>query len=88
MTCNTYTAQDKATLDAKLKQVVAEAGRGTRAGVVAAARFLVGGLDYKVPYLGPKTVNTALGRYKKVGLNIGQDGAWGCSVSGWKQGMD
>ena len=88
MRCNTYTAQDKIKYDAMLKQLVTEAGYGTRAGVVAAARFLVGGLDYKVPYLGPKTVNRALGRYQKIGLNIGQSGAWGCSVSGWTQGMD
>ena len=75
MRCNTYTASDKAMLDAKLKQVVSDAGYGTRAGVVAAARFIVGGLDYKVPYQGGKT-------YNREGLNIGQSGAWGCSGSG------
>ena len=75
MKCNTYTAQDKARLDAKLAQVVNEAGRGSRAGVVAAARFLVGGLDYKVPYEGGVY-------YNKGGLNIGQNGAWGCSGKG------
>ena len=75
MRCNTYTAQDKAILDAKLKQVIEEAGRGTRAGVVAAARFLVGALDYKVPYQGGVY-------YNKVGLNIGQANAWGCSSKG------
>jgi cell wall-associated NlpC family hydrolase len=68
--------------------VVDEAGYGTRAGVVAAARFLVGGLDYKVRYLGPKAVNPLLGSYSKEGLNIGQSNAWGCRVSGWIQGMD
>ena len=88
MSCNTYTSADKIRLDSMLKQVVNEAGYGTRAGVVAAARFLVGGLDYKIPYLGPKTVDSSLGRYQKIGLNIGQRGSWGCSVSGWKQGMD
>ena len=67
MKCNTYTAQDKARLDAKLAQAVNEAGRGSRAGVVAAARFLVGGLDYKVPYEGGVY-------YNKGGLNIGQNG--------------
>ena len=75
MKCNTYTLQDKARLDAQLKQVIAEAGVGTRAGVVAAARFLVGGLDYKLPYEGGIY-------YRKVGLNIGQANAWGCSRSG------
>ena len=88
MECNTYTKEDKVRLDAMLKKVVDEAGYGTRAGVVAAARFLVGGLDYKVRYLGPKSVNPVLGSYSKEGLNIGQSNAWGCRVSGWIQGMD
>ena len=88
MRCNTYTSSDKIILESKLKQVVNEAGYGSRAGVVAAARFLVGGLDYKVHYQGPKTENSAIGRYQKIGLNIGQSGAWGCNVSGYTQGMD
>ena len=88
MSCNTYTSADKIRLDAMLKKVVSDAGYGTRAGVVAAARFLVGGLDYKVPYLGPKVVDSSLGRYQKIGLNIGQRNSWGCVVSGWTQGMD
>ena len=86
--CNSYTANDRMVLEAKLKQVISEAGYGTRAGVVAAARFLVGALDYKIPYLGPKKVNVELGRYKNVGLNIGKNNGWGCSVSGYTQGMD
>ncbi len=72
---NTYTAADKAKYDAMLKQVVSEAGYGSRAGVVAAARFLVGALDYKVPYQGASY-------YRRVGLNIGQSGAWGSSGVG------
>lgn len=72
---NTYTSVDKLRLDSMLKQVVSEAGFGTRAGVVAAARFLVGALDYKVPYEGGKY-------YNRIGLNIGQTGAWGSSGSG------
>ena len=88
MSCNTYTVEDKVELDEKLKKAVEEAGYGTRAGVVEAARFLVGNLDYKVPYMGTKAENDAIGRYKKVGLNIGTSGAWGCNVSGYIQGMD
>lgn len=72
---DTYTSADKIRLDNLLKQVVAEAGYGTRAGVVAAARFLVGGLDYKVPYQGASY-------YRQVGLNIGQNNAWGSSGVG------
>ncbi len=88
MRCNTYTLADKVELEGKLQKVVADAGYGTRAGVVEAARFLVGALDYKVPYLGPKDVNDVLGRYKKIGLNIANSNGWGCNVSGWTQGMD
>lgn len=88
MKCNTYTEGDRIRLEAQLKTAIAVAGYGTRAGVVEAARFLVGALDYKVPYLGPKTIDTRLGRYSKVGLNIGKKDGWGCQVSGWTQGMD
>jgi cell wall-associated NlpC family hydrolase len=88
MKCNTYTDTDRINLESKLKLAIEEAGYGTRAGVVEAARFLVGALDYKVPYLGPKKDDSSLGRYSKIGLNIGKKGAWGCLVSGWIQGMD
>ena len=75
MSCNTYTLQDKIILDEKLKKAVLSAGYGTRAGVVEAARFLVGELDYTIPYIGAD-------RYNKEGLNIGQSNAWGCGSSG------
>lgn len=75
MKCNTYQAAERMELDTKLRQVVNEAGYGTRAGVVEAARFLVGALDYKVPYVGAS-------RYNEKGLNIGQSNAWGCSGVG------
>ncbi len=75
MSCNTYTLQDKIILDEKLKKAVLSAGYGTRAGVVEAARFLVGELDYTIPYVGAD-------RYNKEGLNIGQSNAWGCGSSG------
>ena len=87
MKCNTYNASDKVRLEELMRKAILEAGYGTRAGVVEAARFLVGGLDYKVPYLGPKKVDSSLGKYEKVGLNIGSNG-WGCMVSGWIQGID
>ena len=88
MSCNSYSAQDKIDLDAKLKKVIDDAGYGTRAGVVEAARFLVGNLDYKVPYMGTKVENSDIGRYKKIGLNIGTGGAWGCNIGGYVQGLD
>lgn len=88
MKCNTYTDADRVRLEANLKKAISQAGYGTRAGVVEAARFIVGALDYKVKYLGPKTVDTRLGRYEKVGLNIGKKDGWGCMVSGWANGID
>ena len=86
--CNSYSSQDKTRLENVLKQAVNEAGYGTRAGVVEAARFLVGGLEYKIPYLGPKSHDNRLGRYNQVGLNIANNTGWGCMVSGWTQGID
>jgi len=88
MTCNSYTSSDKVLLDSKLALAISEAGYGTRAGVVEAARFIVGALDYKIPYLGPKKENYSLGRYPYVGLNIGSNTSWGCSLSGYIQGID
>jgi hypothetical protein len=88
VTCNQFTNGQAAMIDSILESRVNDAGYGTRAGVVEAARFLVGALDYKVPYLGPKKDDSSLGRYSKIGLNIGKKGAWGCLVSGWIQGMD
>ena len=53
---------------------------------------MVGGLEYKIKYLGPKNStidpNGVLGRYDKKGLNIANNQGWGCSVNGWIQGMD
>ena len=86
--CNTYSYQDKINMEAKLKQVIQDAGYGTRAGVVEAARFLVGALDYRIPYMGTKKENSAIGRYKKVGLNIGTSSSWGCNIDGYRQGID
>lgn len=86
--CRTYDKDDKVRLDSILKNAVNEAGYGTRAGVVEAARFLVGGLDYKIRYTGPKQVDWQIGRYNKVGLNINAYTGWGCSIKGFTQGMD
>lgn len=86
--CNSYTESDRFILEGKLKDAILEAGYGTRAGVVEAARFLVGALDYRIRYLGPKKDNYDLGRYPKTGLNIANSNGWGCSVSGYRQGID
>ena len=86
--CNSYTERDRIVLDAKLKSAIDEAGKGTRAGVAEAGRFITGALDYKIRYLGPKKENFAVGRYPYVGLNIGKSDGWGCRVSGYTQGID
>lgn len=88
ISCDTYTANDRIKYESILKDSINKAGYGTRAGVVEAARFLVGGLSYKIKYLGPKNEDYRLGRYDKIGLNIGYSDGWGCKVSGWTQGMD
>jgi len=88
ISCGGFTPEDRTRLEASLQQAVSAVGWGTRAGVVEAARFLIGGLNFQVPYQGPKSGNPEIGRYEKVGLNIGNDKAWGCSVSGYTQGMD
>ena len=90
--CNSYGLNDKNNFDKKLATVISEAGIETRAGVVEAARFLVGGLNYRIPYTAPKNEaidpDGILGIYEEVGLNIGNDKGWGCTVSGVVQGMD
>ena len=90
--CKTYSAEDRVVLEDKLARAVEKVGYGTRAGVVEAARFLVGGLDYRIEYMGTKSVakdpSRDVGRYNKKGLNIGNSRGWGCQVSGFTQGMD
>ncbi len=48
--CNKYTNEDNQLLDNILKSKVEEAGYGTRAGAVAAARFLTLQIPYLIPY--------------------------------------
>ena len=81
MTCSTYTSQDKKELDSKLKRAIEEAGYKTRAGVVEAARFMVGAMTHKIRYLGPKKDYPELGRYYYIGINIEKNGAWGTRVN-------
>lgn len=90
--CDSYTQNERQNLESKLVKAINDAGNGTRAGVVEAARFLIGGLNYKIPYLALK--NTAidpdqiLGLYDKIGLNVANSNAWGCKVNGLTQGMN
>lgn len=90
--CDSYSENDKRDLESKLVQAINNVGYGTRAAVVEAARFLVGGLNYTIPYLGLKneTIDPEriMGLYTKVGLNIANSNGWGCKVNGLTQGMD
>ncbi len=89
MKCDTYTASDKSKLDAKLKKTIEDAGgKGSRAGTVEAVRFLIGGLDYRIRYQAPRSTDASLGKYQKIGLNIGNSKAWGCRVGGYRNGFD
>ena len=92
--CDVYTASDRKKYEKMLKNAIKEAGYGTRAGAVEAARFMMGGMDYMVGYQGPKKGNYDIGRYPHVGLNIGNSKAWGCNMQAtsgggyYKQGID
>lgn len=89
MQCNTYTSADKTKYDKILKQLVEEAGgKGSRGGAVAAIRYLIGGLDYRIRYQAPRATDSTLGKYQKEGLNIGNSKAWGCRVGGYRNGFD
>ncbi len=90
--CDSYTENDKKDLDARLVKAINDAGYGTRAGVVEAARFLSGGLSYKIPYSSLRNTtidpDQIIGLYEKVGFNIANPDGWGCKVKGLVQGMN
>lgn len=62
--CNRYTEEEGKLLDNILSYKVNSAGNGTRAGVVAAARFLMLEFPYKIPYFYEN------GRVNKTGVNF------------------
>lgn len=90
--CDSYTTNDKEDLDARLVKAINDAGYGTRAGVVEAARFLAGGLEYRIPYSSLRNTtidpDQIIGLYDKVGFNIANTNGWGCKVKGLLQGMN
>ena len=92
MKCNSYGENDRKNLESTLKMVIGASEYGSRASVVEAIRFLVGGLNYRIPYTTPKNEtidpNRILGIYEKEGLNIANKEAWGCTVNGVVQGID
>ena len=92
LTCHVYTEEQAKLLDELLYYRVEQAGLGTRAGAVAAARFLTLELPYRVPYfyengrLDPKTavhIVDGEGRYYKRGLYLSDSKFEGIS-STWK----
>ena len=79
--CNKFSESEAKQLDEALKYYVDKAGQGTRAGAVAAARFLTLQFKYRVPYfyengrLNNSGVNLAdgEGRYYQKGLYVSKD---------------
>lgn len=92
LTCHAYTEEEAMLLDKLLDFQVRKAGNSTRAGAVAAARFLTLELPYRVPYfyengrLDPKTavhIVDGEGRYYKKGLYL-SDNKFSDISSTWK----
>lgn len=86
--CNAYSYQEAKTLDDILEYKINSAGYQTRAGAVAAARFLTLEFEYRVPYFyengrvpisstNKSNINTHIadgeGRYYKKGLYLSDD---------------
>lgn len=79
--CNNYSEEEAKLLDDLLSYYVEKAGKGTRAGAVAAARFLTLQLKYRIPYfyengrVNETGVNLAdgEGRYYKEGLYLNRN---------------
>lgn len=79
--CRYYSEEDAKKLDELLEYYVSQAGTGTRAGAVAAARFLTLQFNYRIPYfyengrVNETGVNLAdgEGRYYKKGLYLNED---------------
>lgn len=83
--CGIISNEENDRLQTLLNKVVDEAGRGTRAGVVEAGRFLAGAVDYYITYQGNSTANI-----RTNGLHFGtKNNSWGCrNSSGYINGMD
>ena len=79
--CNSFTKEENDYIDKLLEMKIEEAGYETRAGVVAAARFLVLEFKYKIPYFyengrlvtnGTRKYVDAEGRYYHKGLYLNE----------------
>lgn len=79
--CNVYTAEEADMLDEILDYYIKEAGESTRAGVVAAGRFLTLQFKYRVPYFyeNGRTNDSGVhkadgeGRYYKKGMYLNEN---------------
>ena len=71
-------------LNKELNSIINKVGRGTRAGVVEAGRFLMGNIPYTIPYQG-RGANDIFSS----GLHFGtRNNSWGCRKEGYLNGMD
>ena len=82
--CGKISDAENDKLNSKLNSIINNVGKGTRAGVVEAGRFLMGYIQYTIPYQGRghNDIFTA-------GLHFGnQSNSWGCRYEGYINGMD
>lgn len=66
VSCNLFTEEENDILDAALLDRIIDAGQNTRAGVVAAARFLILEFGYRIPYFYENGRLNNYGNSKKV----------------------
>lgn len=82
--CGKISDSENAKLNSQLNSIINEVGRGTRAGVVEAGRFLMGNIPYIIPYQG-RGANDIF----TSGLHFGtENNSWGCRKEGYINGMD
>ncbi len=82
--CGKISDAENDKLNAELNKIINSVGRGTRAGVVEAGRFLMGRIPYVIAYQGRGANNI-----KTAGLHFGtKKNSWGCRYEGYINGMD
>ena len=71
-------------LNNELNSIINKVGKGTRAGVVEAGRFLMGNIAYTIPYQG-RGANDIFSAWLHFGT---KNNSWGCRKEGYINGMD
>jgi uncharacterized protein YjdB len=82
--CGKISDAENDKLNSQLNSIINKVGRGTRAGVVEAGRFLMGNIPYVIAYQG-----TGGNNIYTAGLHFGtKTNSWGCRKNGYINGMD